>query len=758
MTAEKQSLNLRTVALLIFIITFLIIASVPFYTSVGSHLAPSVRFISSNPGIISATIKDPRSFDAQGDVMHAAIERTVSNAEEEASESILPDSTDQQDAPDVNVYDSWKDINPQGDGGQERTGCTRPHCKWISKYINSKLDWTIKPCHDFFSHVCSPKWFGPGESKIDALDFPTQNVARLMRKLSEYLLGKLPVTSWERNAAGFFRECVNPTVVRTLTRLRPRFPIWPLKRMLSAATLAKLSAYCSKYFKSHPLLLSYVGDAGGKLTNFTRYVKPPLLPVSRFQNIYPHAQERDYQRLIHSLLHDREKDKIVQGIIKLEQALARIISGEFVPLAERVVNVEHLLTGEAKWDLLLKSVVDNRREVRSLDERYTAELTTVLRNRSSALDVANFIIYSTLLHLSPLLQNMSRLIPLGMEDTVKNIPVQVQGCLRLTEKAYELGTRVLGLKALGVKEWSQETSKATAVTGIVDDLKRSLAKYAKVWFVNKGSRKDALRRLRSLRINLFGSTPHDEIRYARGEKLISSPEDIVSLLGDSSARNQRQSSFFPVSIFSPVPMYVAETHTLYLPHALFGMINNVSQLTDPIFLPLIGAPILKAMMSVIDSRGTQTIISKTGVTARWWTPAEDKKLTRITTCFGNLYASALKVLLINPDWQVLMEDFVSQGAILEPLYHAYKERLAQYYPEGLRVDQGFTADMLYFIVYTMGLCEPAGSEKYKLKYKVAIPARILVNAHLGSNERFRRTFGCVKDDEMVPPQSCNYWD
>ncbi|KAL3210979.1 hypothetical protein MRX96_036743 [Rhipicephalus microplus] len=140
------------------------------------------------------------------------------------------------------------------------------------------------------------------------------------------------------------------------------------------------------------------------------------------------------------------------------------------------------------------------------------------------------------------------------------------------------------------------------------------------------------------------------------------------------------------------------------------------------------------MLAVIDGRGTQTFLRDSSVSTHWWSPADDSKLTKIRSCYRDL------------------------GALLDPLQRFYKEKVSKYYPDGLRIEPEFTADMLFYIVYTMGMCEPRGSERYKVKHRMGIPARILVNAHLGSSDRFRRAFKCKHSDEMMPLHSCSYWD
>lgn len=90
---------------------------------------------------------------------------------------------------------------------------------------------------------------------------------------------------------------------------------------------------------------------------------------------------------------------------------------------------------------------------------------------------------STLVHLWALLQSMTNLIPLGMEDIVKNTPVQVLGCLKVTEQTHRLGLSLLGLKTFGVNEWYREKTRSTYIIKIENDLKRSVAKYTKVWLI-----------------------------------------------------------------------------------------------------------------------------------------------------------------------------------------------------------------------------------------------------------------------------------
>ncbi|KAH7933461.1 hypothetical protein HPB49_012896 [Dermacentor silvarum] len=697
--------------------------------------------------------------------------------EGDPSEAELGVMRARQDAPDstfVNNYDSWREIADEGNGERRRRSeCGRPQCRWLSRYLTSKLDWTIKPCHDFYSHVCSAKWFTPSPQQQaaaaaesergdqqDSLDFRTQAVARLMNEVAAYLKKKVSTMPWERNAAAFFTDCLKPKTPRTLSSIRPRFPIWPLEKITSVSTLPKLVAYVARFFRATPLLKTYVGDLRSTLRNDTLYVDSPVLPLARFQYLHPTAKEEDYRKVLRAALQGRRAGGLPQAIVKLELALARIVSRDFVTLADRAVETENLLTGDKFWDPLVMALVGNRREIRVLDHKYLMNLMSVLRNATSALDVANLIIYSTLTQIAPLIQNMSFLTPLGLEQTVTGVPMQVQGCLSLTEKAYRHGMRILALKALGVTEWSPEKPKARVIENMIADLKKGLKKYVRFWFTETDSRRDALKRLRTLKVDLLGATPHDELTYARSEKYFNKPRQVASLLEEVPGRDPGYGGdFFPGSVFSTEPEYVAETHTLYLPPAMFGLINKMQEFDDPLLIvPLIGAPILKAMLAVIDGRGTQTFIRDSTVSTHWWSPTDDSKLVKIRSCYRDLYALSLKDMLINSNQQAFFEEFIAQGALLDPLHRFYKEKVSKYHSDGLRIEPEFTADMLFYIVYTMGMCEPRGAERYKVKHRMGIPARILVNAHLGSSERFRRAFKCKHSDEMMPLHSCSYWD
>ncbi|KAH6923363.1 hypothetical protein HPB50_000490 [Hyalomma asiaticum] len=802
--------NLRSVLVFMGGITVIIICSVALFNIVASRFTTPGSFevdspanqapqaeLSSPPSVapVSGAAPPPRATAAVHRKKSAANRRAkrhkkhkrrhhsrrrsprTSRKEEgdgtDTSEAELGAMQARQDAPDsafVNNYDSWKEIAEDASGERRRRSeCGRPQCRWLSRYLTSKLDWTIKPCHDFYSHVCSAKWFtsSPQEAadderkeQQDSLDFRTQAVARLMNKLTAYLKGKVSTMPWERNAATFFADCLKPKVPRTLSSIRPRFPIWPLEKITSVSTLPKLVAYVAKFFRSTPLLKTYAGDLRTTLRNDTLYVDSPVLPLARFQYLHPTAKEEDYRKVLRAALQGRRAGGLPQAIVKLELALARIVSRDFVTLADRAVETENLLAGDEFWDPLLMALVQNRREVRVLDHKYLMNLMSVLRNATSALDVANLIIYSTLTQIAPLIQNMSFLIPLGLEQTVTGVPMQVQGCLSLTEKAYRHGMRLLALKALGVTEWSPEKPKARVIHNMIADLKKSLKKYVRAWFTETDSRRDALKRLRTLKVDLLGATPHDELTYARNEKYFSKPRQAASLLEEVPGRDLNYGGdFFPGSAFSTEPKYVAETHTLYLPPAMFGLIDKMQEFDDPLLIvPLIGAPILKAMLAVIDGRGTQTFIRDSSISTHWWSPADDSKLGKIRSCYRDLYALSLKDMLINSNHQAFFEEFIAQGALLDPLHKFYKEKVSKYHTDGLRIEPEFTTDMLFYIVYTMGMCEPRGAERYKIKHRMGIPARILVNAHLGSSDRFRRAFKCKHSDEMMPLHSCSYWD
>ncbi|KAH9380595.1 hypothetical protein HPB48_020375 [Haemaphysalis longicornis] len=554
------------------------------------------------------------------------------------------------------------------------------------------------------------------------MDFQTQSVARLMNELSLYLQKKASTLPWERNAAAFFTDCLMPKTPRTLSSIRPRFPIWPLEKITSLSTLPKLIAYVDKFFRSTPLLKTYVGQMRSSYSNDTLYVDSPVLPLasyqqrigvstaprsgkiisivllSWFQLLHPKAKEEDYKKLLRSTLQGHGVNNVPQAVVKLELALSRIISRDFVTLADRAVDTQNLLSGDMFWDPVLMALVGNRREVRALDHKYLMNLMSVLKNATSPLTVANLIIFSTLTQSRHLYTNMSSLTPLGLEQTVPRC---------------------------ALADWSPEKLKAGVIQKLVAELKKVLKKYVRTWFTESESKRDALRRLKKLRVNLLGATPHDELTYARDEKSFSNARHLVSLLEESPARNSTD-YFFPGSVFSPAPKYVAETHTLYLPPAMFGLVNKLQQFDDPLLLlPLIGAPISRRC-----SRSSTPEGRRRSSRAPSWPPTGGRPLTTPSSrgsrpATGTCTRSLAQGRAHQQQPAGLLRRVRGAGcALLDPLHKLFKEKVAEYHPDGLRIEPEFTADMLFTSSTSWACAKPPGAERYKVKHRMGIPSRI----------------------------------
>ncbi|XP_064459315.1 phosphate-regulating neutral endopeptidase PHEX-like [Ornithodoros turicata] len=684
--------------------------------------------------------------------------------------------------------------------------CREPECLWYLQHIRTKLNERIDPCDDFYSHVCTDKWFAPNDKST----FHMSSLEKLMSSMDMNLrVERHSQLKWLRNSAFLYDACVTgnfskslrralfyrrprratprPHVARPRPHLRltshpppttsPAPPPQPavvfkigLQEMAPSLerdlrdVLPRLHRQYLEGYKVSALANVYMAPMGRKSRLYVPFIDSPDLIIKRFFLRYPNRTEEDYRKLIASTFTDvNDPEAVAIKIVGIEKRLSDVISGSSARLGDRVMTPEHMARrGNATLNWLtelLPSSSGRGSSIHVLDKGYVTRMVDILRDVCAPKDIKNYLDFRTLVHYSPFL-NITPLIPLSYGEEVKDVPPKVQGCLRFVETIYKQGMRMLGTEALGGNFAQWRIPFEYQMSSLFEDVKRVLAKYALKWF-SPGTASVAVKKIQSMELTYLGARITTPSFYAQNTPEIKDLRDFGRLISDTVRRDFHNKSnldfMHKTSIFSTEVEYNGDTNALYIPHGIVTLPILLSDRLHPIFVPIVAQKVLHGVMAAIDSRGSESLLA--GNKYRTWWSSRDRHLFQNKShCYKAQLSRAVKRILPIASGHVFLETFMADNAIMEPLYDVYRRRISKRNWDGsMRGDERVKEDRVFFYAYAMGLCERPGLERVQLLYRKTIPARLRVNSALTNFPRFQRAFQCTHGKKMVSGESCSYW-
>ncbi|XP_077551334.1 neprilysin-1-like [Haemaphysalis longicornis] len=654
--------------------------------------------------------------------------------------------------------------------------CSQPECLWYRHHMNTKLDRSVDPCDDFYGHVCGPRWFKPNAKPT----FEAESIEKLMSCLDlNVRVQKRSPLRWVRNAVFLYQSCLKSNGSRAVRdKLFAR-----LHRRNSSTTppqteapvvifhlglqemMPQLQSEYLEHVNVHPLARVYLAPSGGNgkgaARRYVPHVRCPELLLKRFFLLYPEQSERDYKSLIEkSLKGVLNLSEVAGKIVYIEKRLMNIISGAANARLVTAEGMRSLGNATMKWlSHLFPSSYGRRSNLRIVDQDYVSRIVDILKQVCTPADLADYFQFRALVEYSSFL-NITPLIPLSYDTHVSAVPLRVQGCLHLVENFYKHGMRIMGTEALGgdIRAWRIPLRQE--VEALFTDVRRTLQRYARSWF-SSSSVDIAVRKLRSMKLAYLGASVVHPTSYATSTPEFTSLDHFGDLVWDVVRRDFNKTinydSLFRASIFSTSVEYNADTNTLYVPHALVTMPALFSETLHPIFVPILGAKMLKAVMAAVDIRGSD-VATDDGDYRNWWQLVDRLKYQNRSACFRNQLDSEIRRVSARANFSAFLNLFIAESAAIRPLLDLYRQRASQRFPQGFApYGDRLNADQVFYYVYAMGQCEHPRTEGVQIRFRHAIPARIRVNSALANDPGFQETFTCKIRSRMAPPRRCSYW-
>ncbi|XP_064470334.1 endothelin-converting enzyme 1-like [Ornithodoros turicata] len=671
--------------------------------------------------------------------------------------------------------------------------CATEMCQWEARYLNGKLNKSVDPCTDFYSHVCSANWYN------DATDgaYTSTASAAMLHNMWAFLKREFNVsqTSFLSQAAFLARGCMEGPQDAEWVTFRTilsdmNISGWPYDGDVPNINPHDVAKVTDKLLGTSAFVTLVLRQRSWD-HELELHVDSPSIFLRRFQELRAADNITKYTDFVYKVLSlqkqpsDETRDLAVE-IVKLE-----VMMSEAAAEGTRSVPMAHAMRplGSFKtlrnWDwlryfsyftegtpgLALESVV-------VLDPNYVDQLEDIL-SETHRRTLVNYIGYRLVVGLSPLLPGNEGgfMLPVSHPiQLVKDASGRLAACMSALERVYPFGVRTLTWSAM-----SQSDRTLKIIERLSGDLKRlqDLAQYemkqtsvSAPWLHANESH---VASLKFDRIQFELTPSNAELSLPVSTSSPSPPERGQLLMTYYKlfrfVRTQYWTGGDPThfqepmtpseSVFGPGFSYDPQRNAIALSPAtiLFGA--RVSRRFLATSIPFLITPLLRGMFSAIDARGST--VDADGAIRKWWSPSSKETFLSRSWCYQGIFIESATKYINDPDESLFLYDNVADGAVLQAMYNIFlkfgggRDNALGHVP-GLPT--GTTSRKIFFTNYASMFCEPPHNvlhEQMRLRYRVSVPAKLRVNGPLKRFKPFAKAFDCSVGTRMDPKSSCAFW-
>ncbi|XP_064470364.1 endothelin-converting enzyme-like 1 [Ornithodoros turicata] len=723
-------------------------------------------------GISTRMIREPGEYKVDGNALSV-----VKN---------LPTLPSSSRAPNTDPWTSRRDT--------EVVTCTSDVCQWEGKYLNGNLNYSVNPCVDFYSHVCSAKWYSGKRALGVYTSRASGAVLRSLRDFLKSVRANFSSNSFLNQAAAFSRGCMSrpsdsawPIFGSILSDLG--IAGWPLRIDLPETRPHDVARVMDKLLGTSTFVTVSLHQRSWD-NKVELHVDSPPIFLRRFLAVAPKRDNVTYTEYVYKVLSLREEvsDKALElatEIVKLEEAMsdaAAPSSGNLpVVQATRPLNSFKTLPNW-DWTQYFSYFIQGTPrlvlgKISILDRNYIDQLAVILTNVRQR-TLINYIGYRLIIYMSPLLPagRTHFILPISHPvQTTRGVPERLAACMFMLERVYPFGVRALTWSAMMRK------SKSLHLDSLGDDFRRirdvvryemKRAAVSAPWLNNNESHV-ATSKVDGMKIELI---PRKELLAlpamtfqkdvpVRGRVLLAYYKLLRFVHTQYWTSGDRTHFHDPIipreSVFQPGSFYDHQRNVLTLSPATVAFVARISHYFEATSVPFLLTPIVRGMFAAMDGRSTSVDVDG-GVHKLLSMNSQGRFLTR-AKCVQETFLRGAKALTKNDgDESLFLYENVADGAALQPLYNVFlkfahrKNNLG--IVRGLRGD--VTMQRLFFLNYASMFCEHARSGmhlKKVLQRKAFVPGMLRVNGPLKRFKAFAKVFECAYDTPMNPNHSCTLW-
>ncbi|KAL1416002.1 hypothetical protein MTO96_028348 [Rhipicephalus appendiculatus] len=674
--------------------------------------------------------------------------------------------------------------------------CHVASCRWQARYLKEKLNGLVAPCDDFYEHVCSPKWFAHG---VQSQPYAYAASASVMLDFWEYMRSQ-PTngTTFVSAAAMILQRCVPGSTKDTdwnvFRQILSELLLdgWPYDAATHDTDVSAIAARAEKMIGLSTLVRTTIRERAPSNAVLLHVDAPPIL-LRRFKDVFPEQDIKEYGNFVLKVLTlwrrgGKSIESSAADITDLEEKMN--VAASHTLRKVPVLNVVHSINrieslphwnwkSYFRWFQYKDAFRLSKDKIVLLDQFYFDRLSLILTQAESHM-LLNYVGYKLLVHLSPVLppNKAAFMVPLSYHHLTVGLPKRLEACLHLLEGLYPLGTKSLVWSLLLSKapdiisgasfenlrrmegfarhEMKKAASKAPWMTE--EEAARAMAKIDRMEVVLAPKDQDAaLHRLPS-GANVFENSSLIEGYYT----MLVSIRDMYWKMGDMSRFH------LPVtpteSAFRPGYLYEPDRNQVSVSPVTVAFVLGMSPRFDVASSQFYLGELLRGMFAAISEQGSH--VDERGEFQKWWTSATEARFLERASCLQDLFADSVSHNYgrqdLFPDRHLFQDENVEDGAVLQPLYNIYLRLVDR--PDSAAMIPGqaksLTVAQLFFVNWASTFCEPQQTElqsRERLRFKMAVPARLRVNVALSRFEPFKAAFNCTRHSEMNPDKQCSFW-
>ncbi|KAK8770563.1 hypothetical protein V5799_012972 [Amblyomma americanum] len=684
------------------------------------------------------------------------------------------------------------------------TTCTTETCLWMERYLRGKLNTSVNPCVDFYSYVCSSKWFSKGldirdrpymERTVGMLMLDVEKFFRAYLKQNEENYHKYPGV-FVHQAISLLSKCQseekpdkNFTALRSLLE-EYNLGGWPYRRAPRGVNIVTISAFVDRDLGVFSFARVYLKKPFEDDRGYTVHLDKPSSTLERHQLAFLSESVENYTNRVDLALslfetkHDMSEQ--AEAIVALEQKLAAAMPvPKFTEFQDRIKRVGHL-DRRGKWDwkeylnIIFQDieVFDNEKPVAIMHHDYLLKMASIV-NEAETVTLLNYIGYRLVVQVSPLLAKpASQLLRMSHDNYQEFVPERLQACMHLLERVYRQGMRFFtrmtfskdnSTLMLKHYDYSMSNVEVKIKSSMADRLLSTSS------WLDRAAIGIGVDKLENMRLVFLGSS--DNINTVANyynfnaqpldpTHLLESFREIqaatMSIYWETKPPKDDLDARYDHSTLTPGYEYFFGRNVLFVPHGNIAFVNDISKNIDPVLYPLLLPNVLRGMFSAVDRRGAT--VDHNSAVSTWWNTDELSKFSQIELCFQDQYYIELRKLVGDSfDARIKLDENIADSAILAPLHDLYVKTLTSQGTtldkQKLPVDIG-EVDMhkMFFISYALGLCDNPSKESSvrKVKYE-RIPGRLRINIPLMNFAKFSTAFNCPVNSPMNPARKCAVW-
>ncbi|XP_064464535.1 uncharacterized protein LOC135375819 isoform X1 [Ornithodoros turicata] len=268
----------------------------------------------------------------------------------------------------VQLFRQQKELEAQvasGDLTESRDShCADALCRWHTDHLWGRLNFSVDPCEDFYSFVCSASWFE--DSSIEDQPFMQFSSAQLMADVEDALSRNLAASSVGSSVWSFIYQSAELLRICTSSArsswedVKPVFSDfgiagWPYVNSSEEVNLTAVVGKMERTMGFSPLadvtLYNY-----STLSDYQIQIAPPTTLLRRFvlhrnwTGLPVSVYEDELRKAFDKFLPDKGNSaRLVSDIVAFERHLEAINTVEVVPVNEMFMHL-HQLGNVSKWN------------------------------------------------------------------------------------------------------------------------------------------------------------------------------------------------------------------------------------------------------------------------------------------------------------------------------------------------------------------------------------------------------------------------